>query len=146
MFYLFNSILMYYIPNVFKYLDTWFVVLIMYCYKCRPTNFQFHFQNNIFKQTQKLEELKSQMNWDQQALELWLEESARKDEDAMTLAKYAREDEGKIKELTLRLARLTDEAADRKKKLNNETMDTQTTQVITDTQFIPTVQRDNELI
>ena len=100
---------------------------------CRPINFQFHFQNNIFKQTQKLEELKSQMNWDQQALELWLEESARKDEDAMTLAKYAREDEGKIKELTLRLARLTDEAADRKKKLNNETMDTQTTQVITDT-------------
>ena len=130
MFYLFNSILMYYIP---KYLNTWFVVLIMHCYKCRPINFQFHFQNNIFKQTQKLEELKSQMNWDQQALELWLEESARKDEDAMTLAKYAREDEGKIKELTLRLARLTDEAADRKKKLNNETMDTQTTQVITDT-------------
>lgn len=69
------------------------------------------------------------MNWDQQALELWLEESARKDEDAMTLAKYAREDEGKIKELTLRLGRLTDEAADRKKKLNNEMMDTQTTQV-----------------
>ncbi|KAF6040654.1 CCDC39 [Bugula neritina] len=87
------------------------------------------YENNIFKQTQKLEELKSQMNWDQQALELWLEESARKDEDAMTLAKYAREDEGKIKELTLRLGRLTDEAADRKKKLNNEMMDTQTTQI-----------------
>lgn len=69
------------------------------------------------------------MNWDQQALELWLEESARKDEDAMTLAKYAREDEGKVKELTLRLGRLTDEAADKKRKLNNEMMSTQTTQV-----------------
>lgn len=76
-----------------------------------------------------MEELKSQMNWDQQALELWLEESARKDEDAMTLAKYSREDEGKVKELTLRLGRLTDEAADRKRKLNNEMMETQTTQV-----------------
>jgi len=72
------------------------------------------------------------MNWDQQALELWLEESARKDEDAMTIAKYAREDEGKVKELTLRLGRLTDEAAERKRKLNNEMMDTQTTQVLTD--------------
>jgi len=47
-------------------------------------------QNKIFLQNQELEELKSQMNWDQQALEAWLEESARRDEDAMTLQKYAR--------------------------------------------------------
>ena len=37
------------------------------------------------------------MNWDQKALEAWLEESARKDEDALTLQKYTRSDEGKVK-------------------------------------------------
>lgn len=37
------------------------------------------------------------MNWDQKALEAWLEESARKDEDVLTLQKYTRADEGKVK-------------------------------------------------
>lgn len=37
------------------------------------------------------------MNWDQKALEAWLEESARKDEDSLTLQKYTRSDEGKVK-------------------------------------------------
>ena len=44
-----------------------------------------------------LQQLKSQMNWDQKALEAWLEESSQRDDDAMTLQKYTRSDESKIK-------------------------------------------------
>jgi len=55
------------------------------------------FQNTIFKQTQRLEEKKSQMNWDNQALDAWLKECRRRDDDAMTLARYTREDEDKIR-------------------------------------------------
>jgi len=87
------------------------------------------FENQIFKQTQKLEELKSQMNWDQQALEAWLEESARKDEDAMTLQKYTRHDESKIKALTLRMEKLMAEAIEKKHNLDNEMTNTLTSQI-----------------
>nr|KAG5697900.1 hypothetical protein BaRGS_026838 [Batillaria attramentaria] len=87
------------------------------------------YENNIFRQTQKLEEMKSQMNWDQQALEAWLEESARKDEDAMTLCKYTRQDEGKIKELTLRMEKLTEEVRAKKRQLDNEMTSTLTAQI-----------------
>ncbi len=44
-----------------------------------------------------LEQTKNQMKWDQKALEAWLEESSRKDEDAVTLQKYTRADESKVK-------------------------------------------------
>lgn len=49
----------------------------------------FAFQNKIFISNQHIEELKVQVNWDQEALEAWLEESARRDDDYMTLRKYS---------------------------------------------------------
>ncbi|CAL1542998.1 unnamed protein product [Lymnaea stagnalis] len=87
------------------------------------------YENNVFKQTQKLEELKSQMNWDQQALEAWLEESARKDEDAMTIQKYTRQDESKIKELSLRMEKLMNKAQKKRSHLHNEMTNTTSAQI-----------------
>lgn len=87
------------------------------------------YENTIFKNTQKLEELKSQLNWDQQALEAWLEESARKDEDSMTLQKYTKMDDAKVKELSLRMERLTDESNRKRKNLDHEVTETLTAQL-----------------
>ncbi|XP_027443289.2 coiled-coil domain-containing protein 39 isoform X3 [Zalophus californianus] len=86
-------------------------------------------ENNIFKTTQKLDGLKCQMNWDRQALEAWLEESARKDSDALTLQKYAQQDDSKIRALTLQLERLTLECNQRRKVLDNELMETLSAQL-----------------
>ncbi|XP_004745128.1 coiled-coil domain-containing protein 39 [Mustela nigripes] len=86
-------------------------------------------ENNIFKTTQKLDGLKCQMNWDQQALEAWLEESAHKDNDALTLQKYAQQDDNKIRALTLQLERLTLECHQRRKVLDNELTETLSAQL-----------------
>ncbi|XP_006084942.1 coiled-coil domain-containing protein 39 [Myotis lucifugus] len=86
-------------------------------------------ENQIFKFTQKLDDLKRQMNWDQQALEAWLEESAHKDSDALTLQKYAQQDDNKIRALTLQLERLTLEGNQKRKVLDNETTETLSAQL-----------------
>ncbi|XP_057356244.1 coiled-coil domain-containing protein 39 isoform X1 [Manis pentadactyla] len=86
-------------------------------------------ENNIFKTTQKLDGLKCQMNWDQQALEAWLDESAHKDSDALTLQKYSQQDDNKIRALTLQLERLTLESNQRRKVLDNELTETLSAQL-----------------
>jgi hypothetical protein len=78
---------------------------------------------------QQFDAMKAQMKWDQQALEAWLEESAQRDEDALTLKKYAKEDEAKIKDVTLRIEKNVEQANRLKKLVDDETLNTSTIQV-----------------
>ncbi|XP_063163936.1 coiled-coil domain-containing protein 39 [Candoia aspera] len=86
-------------------------------------------ENNVFKLSQKLEALRCQMNWDQQALEAWLEESARKDNDALTIQKYAQQDDGKLRKLTLQIEMLTVQCNNRHRTLDNELTETLAAQI-----------------
>lgn len=86
-------------------------------------------QNMIFKHQQVIEDIKSKMKWDQSELEKWIEASAKKDEDYVAIQKYAKQDENKIKELSLQLEKLTHELQQRKRKLDEEVMNTQISQI-----------------
>lgn len=64
-------------------------------------------QNQIFKGNEKMDQFKLKMNFNQEELEQWALAARQKEDDNITLEKYKRADDAKIKELNLVTERLT---------------------------------------
>ncbi|XP_066049642.1 coiled-coil domain-containing protein 39 [Chamaea fasciata] len=86
-------------------------------------------ENTINKTTKKLENLKQQMNLDEELLESWLKELNRTDNDVIAIQKYTLQDEGKLGTLTLQIEKLTMEANQKRRALDNERTETMTAQM-----------------
>ncbi|NXY02224.1 CCD39 protein, partial [Pteruthius melanotis] len=86
-------------------------------------------ENTINKTTKKLENLKQQMNCDEELLESWIKELNRTDNDAIAIQKYAQQDEGKLGALTLQIEKLTMQANQKRRALDNELTETMTAQM-----------------
>jgi chromosome segregation ATPase len=86
-------------------------------------------QSQIYKATEKMDEFKMQMNWNQEELEQWALAAKQKEEDFLAIEKYKRADEMKIKELTLQLETLTKEYLQYKSTFDQETVETQAKQM-----------------
>ncbi|KFW10077.1 Coiled-coil domain-containing protein 39, partial [Eurypyga helias] len=86
-------------------------------------------ENTINKITKKLENLKQHIHCDEEVLESWIKESDCKDNDALTIQKYAQQDEGKLGALTLQVEKLTMQANQKRRALDNELTETVTAQI-----------------
>eukprot|EP00828_Plagiopyla_frontata_P039531 TRINITY_DN5201_c0_g1_i7.p1 TRINITY_DN5201_c0_g1~~TRINITY_DN5201_c0_g1_i7.p1 ORF type:complete len:487 (-),score=118.97 TRINITY_DN5201_c0_g1_i7:135-1595(-) len=86
-------------------------------------------QTQIFRGNEKLDQQKLQMNWNQEELEQWALAARQKEEDNITLEKYKRIDENKIKELNLQIERYTMEVSRNQKELDREITETQAAQI-----------------
>ncbi|NXX84841.1 CCD39 protein, partial [Urocolius indicus] len=86
-------------------------------------------ENTINKTTKKLENFKQQRNYDEELLESWIKEANSNDNDAITLHKYAQQDEGKLGALVLQIEKLTMQLNQKHRALDKELTETITAQL-----------------
>merc|ERR1712060_433523 len=85
--------------------------------------------NEIIRGNERLDQFKLEMNWNQEELEQWAIAARQKEEDEMTLLKYKRADDSKVRELTLAVERLTVENDRKKKELADQVTETRAKQI-----------------
>ncbi|KAJ1631420.1 hypothetical protein T492DRAFT_996046 [Pavlovales sp. CCMP2436] len=89
-------------------------------------------QNSMFKGNEKMDQFKLKMNWNQEELEQWALAARQKEEDSIALARYAKADESKIRELNLMIEKMVAEAQAKRAELEAEVTDTQSQQIVLD--------------
>merc|ERR1712226_1457614 len=87
------------------------------------------FSNELMRGNEKLDQFKLEMNWNQEELENWAIAARQKEEDELTLEKYRRADDAKVRELTLATEKLTMENAAKKKEIGDQVTETQAKQI-----------------
>lgn len=85
-------------------------------------------QNRIFQGNLRMEEFKAAMNFNQEELEQWDEARRQKEEDELAIAQYSKQDEAKLRHLTLKVERLEGEVRANRAQLDSELLATQNAQ------------------
>lgn len=86
-------------------------------------------QNNIFKTTERVEAFRQQMNWNQEQLEQWAQAEKQKEDDNLSLLRYTKADDAKIKEYTLSIDKLIKDGLKKKSELDAEITETRAAQI-----------------
>lgn len=86
-------------------------------------------QQRVFINQQRLEQERQEVDWSQEEMSQWLQAAAQKEEDAMTVERYRRADEARVKELGLAIERLAESKAKTESELYKEATETQALQI-----------------
>jgi chromosome segregation ATPase len=83
----------------------------------------------IFKVTNEIDQARQQMNLEKGDLEDWLKIQSEKEEDTLALMKYSKEDDNKIKDISIQIEKLLQEVYNKKNLLSSEVTETQVAQI-----------------
>jgi chromosome segregation ATPase len=86
-------------------------------------------QNQIYKATEKMDQFKLLMNWNQEEIEQWALAQRQKEEDNAALAKYKHQDEGKTRDLRIQQEKLSHAVVSKKEEVSVEVSETQASQI-----------------
>lgn len=77
-------------------------------------------QNTIYTDAERVEKLRNDLKIGKEELEEWLRVQQEKEEDSQALEKYAKEDEHKMRELSLHIQKMVADVHKKKNQLSQE--------------------------
>ncbi|KAJ3085209.1 Coiled-coil domain-containing protein 39, partial [Quaeritorhiza haematococci] len=86
-------------------------------------------QNNIYAGNERIETLRTTLKLSKQELASWLQIQSEKEEDSLTILKYAAADDARIRSLNLQIEKLLTQVNKKKNLLSAEVTETQVAQI-----------------
>eukprot|EP00796_Vickermania_ingenoplastis_P009464 gene9464-6646_t len=86
-------------------------------------------ENRVFQGNLRMEEFKRAMDFNQEELDQWDEARRQKEEDELAIAQYSKQDEARIKELTLGVQKLEAMVKEQRRRLEEEMMASENAQI-----------------
>eukprot|EP00955_Chlamydomonas_euryale_P027376 288760-Chlamydomonas_euryale.AAC.1 len=77
-------------------------------------------QNQIYKATEKMEQFKLLMNWNQEEIEQWALAQRQKEEDNAALEKYHHQDSARVRDLLMQQEKTSKAVVAKKAELDDE--------------------------
>lgn len=81
-------------------------------------------ESSVYRDKSKVDQISEEINWDKSTRDAWLQKQSKEEDDVSTIEKYSRQDEAKVKTLSLEMEKREGEAKESRKLLEDEVTET----------------------